>query len=153
MKQNKFIIFVLLIAFVVIELLAYRTESLERKSTSPLIVADSNDPLYGKFQLLSTQGSSSCSADFRNSISSMPDDQRLQGSCCSAMIFHRYKEQVEGLKKYSNVAQIPSDPYDIPASLAKELLTYDEEMTLTPEEQKEYDKAMQMSDEKRAMLL
>ncbi len=38
---------------------------------------------------------------------------RLQGSCCSAMDFHRYTEQVEGLKKYSHINKIPSDPYDI----------------------------------------
>lgn len=148
MKQNQFVIIALFIALVIVGALVYRIKSLQGQSPAPQITADSNDPLYKKFQLLSTQGNSSCSADFRNSISSMPDSQRLQGSCCSTMIFHRYKEQVEGLKKYSSVPQIPPDPYDIPASLAKELLSYDESIALTPEEQKQYDIAMNTSDEK-----
>ena len=63
------------------------------------------------------------------------------------MDFHRYTEQVEGLKKYSNINQIPSDPYDIPVSLAKELLEYKKTIKLTSEQQVIYDEAMQMSHE------
>ena len=113
--------------------------------STPTII---DDPLYPQFQRLSSSGNSSCAQDFRSSISSMPDNQRLQGSCCSPMVFHRYKEQLEGLKKYKNIPQIPTDPYDIPVSLAKELLTYDKDSTLTADEQKEYDKAMNTSEEK-----
>ncbi len=116
--------------------------------TSLLSPTPIDDPLYPKFQLLSTQGNSSCSQDFRSSITAMPDAQRLQGSCCGPIIFHRYKEQVEGLKKYSTISQIPTDPYDIPASLAKELLKYDQDITLTSAEQKKYDQAMNTSEEK-----
>src|SRR3989304_6393114 len=39
--------------------------------------------------------------------------ERLQGSCCSPMDFHRYSEQINGLKKYAYIAKIPADPYDI----------------------------------------
>ena len=149
--MNKHII-IILIAIIGAFVLGNSFVSLTSKSriTQNASIAPTaiNDPLYAKFQLLSTQGNSSCSQDFRTSISQMPDTQRLQGSCCSQMIFHRYREQVEGLKKYSNVPQIPPDPYDIPANLAKELLTYDEEITLTLKEHKEYDKAMQTSEEK-----
>ena len=107
----------------------------------------SADPLYAKFQQLSTQGNSSCSLDFRNSISSMLDSQRLQGSCCSQMSWHRYEEQVEGLKNFTHIKKIPPDPYDIDAKLAKMLLShYDDQ--LTPEQQKAYDYAMANSDEK-----
>ena len=82
----------------------------------------------------------------------MPDDARLQGSCCSPMSTHRYSEQVEGLKKFKTVAgqnidKIPDDPYDIEAGFAKELMSY-YDMELTPEEQKVYDYAMQNSNEK-----
>lgn len=103
--------------------------------------------LAEKFDYLSKNGNSSCSAAFRDSIASMPDKARLQGSCCRPMSLHRYSEQVEGLKKYSNIPEIPPDPYDIEASLAKRLMSY-YDMELTPEEQKAYDYAMQNSDEK-----
>ncbi len=103
--------------------------------------------LAAKFDRLSKSGNSSCSSMFKDSITSMPKDARLQGSCCSPMNLHRYSEQVKGLKKYKDVKDIPQDPYDIEAGLAKKLLArYDD--ALTPEQQKEYDYAMQNSNEK-----
>jgi len=54
----------------------------------------------------------------------MPDDARLQGSCCSPMSLHRYSEQIEGLKKHKDIPEIPSDPYDIEVRLAKKLISY-----------------------------
>lgn len=100
-----------------------------------------------QFNYLSKNGNSSCSASFKDSIQSMPDSARLQGSCCSPMSMHRYSEQVEGLKKYKDIPEIPSDPYDIEAVLAKKLMAhYDDQ--LTPEEQQVYDYAMQNSSEK-----
>jgi len=74
--------------------------------------------LEEKFNYLSRSGNSACSAAFRNSISSMPDTERLRGSCCSAMNLHRYGEQVDGLKKYSDIQEIPPDPYDVEVGLA-----------------------------------
>src|SRR3989338_3113591 len=91
-----------------------------------------------QFEYLSQNGNSSCSLSFKNSILAMADDVRLQGSCCSPMDMHRYDEQVEGLKKYQNIPEIPPDPYDIEAGLAKKLLAY-YDTELTPEEQKAYD--------------
>ncbi|KKQ52356.1 hypothetical protein A2865_00300 [Candidatus Woesebacteria bacterium RIFCSPHIGHO2_01_FULL_39_17] len=103
--------------------------------------------LAAKFEELSSGGNSSCSQDFKDSIANMLDTSRLQGSCCSPMNFHRYKEQVEGLKKYKEISEIPSDPYDIEASIAKKLLPY-YDLELSSEEQKKYDYAMANSDEK-----
>jgi hypothetical protein len=106
----------------------------------------SKDSLESKFALLSTAGTNFCAkADFINSKS---NDDRLQGSCCSKMDFHRYSEQVEGLKKYSDIKQIPQDPYDIPVPLAKELLGYKNDIKLTAEQQMIYDEAVKMSHEK-----
>ncbi len=63
------------------------------------------------------------------------------------MSMHRYREQVEALKRYSNIKEIPPDPYDIQAGLAKILMShYGDE--LSPEQQKVYDYAMQNSSEK-----
>ena len=63
------------------------------------------------------------------------------------MDLHRYQEQVEGLKKYSNIPQIPSDPYDVPVKLAKQLFEYQTTIQLTPDQQAIYDQAMQISEE------
>ena len=106
----------------------------------------SKDSLESKFAFLSSSNTNFCAGPAF--ISQKSDDERLQGSCCSAMDFHRYKEQVEGLKKYSNIKQIPSDPYDIPVSLAKELLSYKDNTKLTSEQQEVYDKATKLSHEK-----
>lgn len=106
-----------------------------------------NKSLAAKFDYLSQNGNSSCSLSFRDSIPTMPDTARLQGSCCSPMSMHRYSEQIEGLKSYKNIKEIPEDPYDIEAGLAKKLLAhYDDK--LSSEEQKAYDYAMQNSHEK-----
>lgn len=106
-----------------------------------------NKALAAKFDYLSTHGNSSCSSSFQQSIMNMPDTARLQGSCCSPMSVHRYSEQVEGLKKYNSIQEIPPDPYDIEAGLAKKLIShYDDQ--LTSAQQKAYDYAMQNSDEK-----
>ena len=101
--------------------------------------------LESKFVLLSNAHTNFCAkADF---ISSKSDDERLQGSCCSKMDFHRYNEQVEVLKKYSTIEEIPKDPYDIPVSLAKKLLNFKNNIKLTEEQQMIYDEAMKMSHE------
>jgi hypothetical protein len=75
------------------------------------------------------------------------DEMRLQGSCCSPMDLHRYQEQVEGLRQYADIRQIPVDPYDMPVSLVQELLAYQTDIQLTAEQQLIYDEAMTLSDE------
>lgn len=103
--------------------------------------------LAKKFDSLSKNGNSSCSAAFQRSLDGMSDTARLQGSCCSPMDMHRYSEQVEGLKKYKDIVEIPPDPYDIDAGLAKKLKSY-YGIELTADEQKAYDYAMAHSMEK-----
>ena len=105
-----------------------------------------NTALAAKFDMLSRAGNSSCSGVFNNSIDSMPNNSRLQGSCCSPMDMHRYEEQVTGLKKFIDIPEIPSDPYDIDVGLAKYLKVY-YDVELTVEQQKEYDYAMANSNE------
>jgi len=114
----------------------------QKQSSNPVNVA-----LAAEFDYLSRNGNSSCSAAFRDSIVSKPDDARLQGSCCSPMNIHRYKEQVEGLKKYSNIPEIPPDPYNIEAKMAKMMMSHYDD-TLTLKGQKAYDYAMANSMEK-----
>jgi len=78
--------------------------------------------LTARFAYLSTHGNSTCSDVFMKSIATMPPTGRLQGSCCSPMALKRYIEQVEGLRKYAHVPEIPPDPYDIEASLAQKMM-------------------------------
>lgn len=100
-----------------------------------------------KFDFLSKKSSNRCGLLGEEIISSFSDEQRIQGSCCSLMNLHRYQEQVEELKKFSDVREIPQDPYDISAKLVKELLTFQKEITLNPNEQKIYDEAMSLTHE------
>jgi len=119
--------------------------SFSKKNGGPPLVADT--AFATKFDMLSKNGNSSCSGTFVNSIDTMPDSNRLQGSCCSPMNMSRYTEQIEGLKKYKDIPEIPSDPYNIDAALAKKLKTY-YDAQLTADEQKAYDYAMANSHEK-----
>jgi hypothetical protein len=100
-----------------------------------------------RFEFLSQDGNSSCSRAFQDSIAAMPADARLQGSCCMAMDLHRYSEQVAGLKQFSDIPDVPPDPYDVPAPLAKKLLLAYQE-PLSAEQRKHYDYALEHSNEK-----
>lgn len=123
---------------------AWYFSSLKRDGSPPLAV---DTALAAKFDMLSKNGNSSCSGAFASSIDSMPDTGRLQGSCCSPMDIHRYEEQVNGLKKFKDIPEIPSDPYDINAALAKQLKAY-HDVELTAGQQRAYDYAMANSNEK-----
>ena len=123
---------------------AWYLASSKQDGISPLVA---NTALAAKFDMLSKNGNSSCSGSFKDSIDSMPETGRIQGSCCSPMDMHRYEEQVTGLQKYKDIPEIPSDPYDIDAGLAKQLKAY-YDVELTPEQQKAYDYAMANSMEK-----
>ena len=112
------------------------------KPKFPILMADGSEE---KFAVLSSAKSSQCCGP--GFIDPKSNSDRLQGSCCSAMDFHRYEDQVEGLKKYSNIKKIPKDPYDIPVSLARELLGYQKSIKLTAKQQEIYDEAVKLSHE------
>jgi len=138
MKTKPF----LLVFLFLLSLAAYL---LFRLSNPKVQITD--EVLAAKFGQLSANGNSACSGTFKDSISGMPENSRLQGSCCSPMSFHRYSEQVKGLEKFKAISNIPSDPYDIEAGLAKKLMDY-YDVELSAGEQKQYDYAMENSNEK-----
>ena len=149
MIMNKQTIFAIAIAALLIGGVFFLGRSPEQPEHSGSFA---NTALAAKFEELSQSGNSSCSGTFKDSIAAMPDSARLQGSCCSPMSIHRYSEQVEGLQNFKsvpsqNIAEIPDDPYDISAELAKQLISY-YDIELTPEEQAAYDYAMLNSSEK-----
>lgn len=79
-------------------------------------------------------------------VDGFSNQDSIQGACCGAMDFHRYQEQVGGLKQYK-ISQIPEDPYNIPVALAKDLFKYQQTITLNKQQQAIYDQAMEMSHE------
>ena len=110
-------------------------------------VGITNTALAAKFEDLSGKTTNSCGGG-KAVVFGLPEDGRLQGSCCDAMDAHSYEEQVEGLEgKYSEYGIIPFDPYDVPASWARQMIEYSDQTTLTPEQQATYDKATEMSEE------
>ena len=115
-----------------------------RETEAPALISAT---LGERFGYLSQHGNSSCSLSYQDSIPAMADGQRLQGSCCGPMALSRYQEQVEGLKKYAYIPEIPSDPYDIEAGQAERLMAH-YDLELTAEEQAAYDYAMANSHEK-----
>ncbi len=78
----------------------------------------------------------------------LPSSLSLQGSCCSPMDIKKYVSQVNGLKQYSNIPQIPQDPYNIPVSSAKQMLGFYDNIQLTTTQQSVYDKAQSMTTDK-----
>ena len=78
-------------------------------------------------------------------VMQMSDGGRIMGSCCGPMVMHTYEEQLEALKRYSNIKEIPQDPYDISVVQAKELINYFKTINLSPEQQKIYEDAKKMS--------
>ncbi len=106
-----------------------------------------SDEVREKFEYLSKNGNSNCAKAFLNSIAKMPANWRLQGSCCTEMSLHRYREQLEGLRAFSQFPEVPPNPYDVEAGLAARLLAaYD--MELSAPQLAIYNAAQEKSDEK-----
>jgi len=143
-KQTIFACSLCLVLVVAVFLLGGLTGKSEKEQR---ITSITNTALAAQFEHLQSQTSNSCGGG-KAVVFGLPEDGRLQGSCCGPMDAHSYEEQVEELeRKYSEYDIIPSDPYDVPASWARQMIEYSDQTTLTPEQQATYDKAMDMSEE------
>lgn len=80
-------------------------------------------------------------------MNNLPAGSRLQGSCCSPMDMKKYVSQINGLKAYANISQIPKDPYDVSADSAKQMLGF-YDIQLTPVQQSVFNKAQSMTADK-----
>lgn len=98
------------------------------------------------FRYLASQHSNYCSLD-QATVERDPDTGHLQGACCDAMDMAKYQYQVTSLRQYVAVAQIPTDPYDIPVPLAKTLFGFDQSITLSSAQQAAYDRAMSLTED------
>jgi len=101
----------------------------------------------GAFSYLSTQTSNSCNLQ-ASTVQTYPDGTRIQGACCNPMDQATYQSQVQHLQNYKDIPEIPKDPYDIPASLAKQLLAYDSSIMLDSVQQATFDAAMAKTPDK-----
>jgi hypothetical protein len=109
-------------------------------------VGTSSSVLQQRFAVLSQRHTNKCALRPQD-VDTLAVNGRLQGSCCTPMVFGRYMQQVRGLAAYRDVRQIPRDPYDIPIEQAKQLLAYDSSITLTAAQQAIYRQAMKLSHE------
>jgi hypothetical protein len=105
------------------------------------------DGTVAKFRYLAAKSSNSCGLRAQG-VSALSDNQRLQGSCCTAMDRASYLAQVRGLRRYAAMPEIPRDPYDISVTLAKRLLAYNHTVVLDRDQQATYDHAMRSSKQK-----
>lgn len=80
-----------------------------------------------------------------NYMNMQPSGSSMQGSCCSPMDMKKYVSQVNGLKKYAAIPQIPPDPYDISITSGKQMLGWYDNIQLTPAQQSVYDAAQKMT--------
>ncbi len=144
-KIKKSVLYIAIALFILVGFLIFNY------SKTSVYVTNQNadvEELEGKFVVLSQATTNACGGGktYVNQLSA--DGTRIQGSCCSAMDFHRYVEQIEGLKNYKEYEIIPKDPYDVSSEWAEEMMAYTENTFLTDEQQKTYDTAVELSHEK-----
>jgi hypothetical protein len=101
---------------------------------------------HARYVYLASQRSNRCDLQ-AGEIRTYLSGRHLQGACCSPMEETRYREQVAALRGYTAIPQIPRDPYDIPAALARELLRYDRTIQLTARERAIHQRALRASPE------
>lgn len=139
-KRSK--IRVYLIVLLALVAAVYLGILLKQNSLSRLAAAEPWN-LTQRFDTLSKLHTNLCA--IQTYIYTFDNSSFLQGSCCSPMNFSSYVEQVNGLRNYSGIKLIPPDPYNVSVSLAKQLLVYDQNATLTQQQQAIYNQAVNMS--------
>lgn len=73
----------------------------------------------------------------------------MGGQCCGTLMDTKeYHENLEKLQAYKSMSDIPLDPMHTPVEMAKRWIDYDKNTALTPDEQKIYDDAYAISEEK-----
>ena len=137
-----------LVVIGVVGLAALQGVHLFETGTTPATQATGPQPgTAAAFAYLSVQHSNFCSLS-PDKVMGYSDDGRLQGACCNPMEMAKYEWQVNGVRHYSGIKEIPQDPYDISVAQAKELLGYDGALMLSGDQQAVYDTAIGMTRDK-----
>lgn len=124
----------------------FHSDARAAMSTSAAAGSPSQAVLRHRFDMMSRRHSNRCALRPQD-VTALASNRRLQGSCCTPMVYSRYVEQTRGLTAYRSVPEIPRDPYDISVAQAKKLLAYDRSIQLTPPEQAAYRQAMKLASE------
>lgn len=122
-------------------------DAADERSARPPAGGEAPAGSHARFAFLASKSSNQCGLQ-ATGITHFAGRHRLQGSCCSPMDEHSYREQVRRLRAHRSVRQIPRDPYDIPAALVKRLFGYDRGISLTGAKRRTYARAMAISDQK-----
>jgi hypothetical protein len=112
-----------------------------------------SSPELTQFTALSRATTDQCAylgnqAAIYKSINSMPNDMYFQGSCCSPMVYNHYKEQIAGLKNYSNISAIPQNPYNVSLGQVKQMLGYYTNITLNQSQNVTFNQAASLTQDK-----
>lgn len=139
------LVLILTSAVVVVTLMVPSPTPTGAPRIGPAAAKLSDASLHRRFAVLSTRDSNQCGL-LPGDLSTMSRHGRLQGACCSAMVFARYAQQVRGLSRHS-LRQVPRDPYDISVSQARLLLSFDRNITLSGALRRTYERAVTLSSE------
>ena len=74
-----------------------------------------------------------------------PDNSRIQGACCNPLDDAKYRWQTSGLRAFSQTPEILTDPYDVSAGLAKQLLADDSSIILSSAQMTTFNSAASMT--------
>ena len=129
-----------------------QSNNLTQKVDPELVDLDSQiitcDPSVDGLLSHTPSSGGSCVSATGNAIESI-QGKYLGGQCCSALAdTKKYHENLEKLRAYKSMPDIPLDPMHTPVAMAKKWIDFDNRTTLTPAEQKIYDEAYAMSLEK-----
>lgn len=150
-RNERTLLGLALAAITIIGLVTYYSYTMTSKGTQDSAEMQGPISVRESFQILSGSHTDVCAylGDRQantNYIDSLADDFYLQGSCCAPMDYSHYVSQVTALKNYSSIPIIPRDPYNVSASLAKQMISYDT-AALTPSQQAVLDNALKASSE------
>jgi hypothetical protein len=148
-RSRRFVLVLAVAALAVAVVVAVAGSGHESANTPNISAANALAAMPGstaRFSYLSAQRTNRCDLSSAGIVQMAPG-QRLQGSCCTAMDQTSYRHQVAQLGKYAALPEVPRDPYDVPARLARRLLGYEHTITLTPSQQGTYRRAMRMTRE------
>ncbi len=138
----------LISAFAIIIVVAIALTSL----TGQIPHSAANDPQSVSFTALSHATSDQCAylgdqTVIYNYVYSQPNDTYFQGSCCTAMVYSHYQQQIAGLKNYSNITEIPPNPYNISVASVKQLFGYYNNITLNASQSAIFNKAASLTND------
>ncbi|MHB1931289.1 MAG: hypothetical protein ACYCUG_18005 [Acidimicrobiales bacterium] len=129
---------------VALGILALGIHSSSRHSVSPVRTGAAMAPVRRQFAMLSSASSDVCQdlgnvSAIESYVNALPGGSSMQGSCCSAMDYNHYLDQVTALKAYADIAAIPGDPYDISKTQARQMLAFYDNIGLSTAQQSTFD--------------